>query len=134
MSLCQHQNEVFWNTCFAWHVFALLKLLLQIYHIVSCTTWAKIRIFYCLYLILKHFFLDIILKHFLQEGGDDSVDNFFNDTRDDGHLAAEQEAREEAEIERRENLQEKSASALVDLSLSSKTSQESGTESAAEIR
>ena len=86
------------------------------------------------YLILKHFFLDIIPKHFLQERGDDSVDNFFDDPRDDGHLAAEQEAQEEEEIERRENLQEDSASALADLSLSSKTSQESGTELAAETR
>ena len=49
------------------------------------------------------------------------------DPGDDGHLAAEQEARKEAEIERRDNLQEESASALADLSLSSKTSQEVGT-------
>ena len=49
-------------------------------------------------------------------------------------MAAELKAQEEAEIERRENLQEGSASALADLSLLSKTSQELETESAAETR
>ena len=69
----------------------------------------------------------------MQEGND-SVENLFNDPRDDGHLVAEEEALEEAKIERMENLQEKSVGALADLSLSSKTLQESGTESAAETR
>ena len=61
----------------------------------------------------------------MQEG-DDSVENLFDDPRDDGYLAAEEEALEEADIERRENLQEESAGALADLSLSSKMLQESG--------
>ena len=90
--------------------------------------------FYCLYIILKHFFLDIIPKHFLQEGIDDSVNNLFDDPADDGHLAAEHKALEEAELKQRENLQEESAGALADLSLLSKTLQESGTESAIETR
>ena len=70
----------------------------------------------------------------MQEGIDDSVNNLFDNPADDGHLAAEHEALEEAELEQRENLQEESAGALADLSLSSKTSQELGTESATETR
>ena len=70
----------------------------------------------------------------MQEGSDDSVNDLFDDPIDDRCLPAEQEAMEEAEIERRENLQEESAGALADLSLSSKTSQKSGTEATAETR
>ena len=114
MPIHQHYNEVFGKTFFAWCVFALFQLLLQIYHIVRHTTWAKIGILYCLYIIPKHFFLDNIL----QEGGDDSVDNLFNEPADEDHLAAEQEALEEAELEQRENLEEESAGVLADLSLS----------------
>ena len=70
----------------------------------------------------------------MQEGGDDSVNNLFNELADDGCLAAEQEALEEVELEQRDDLEEESAGALIDLSLSSKTLQESGTESAAKTR
>ena len=82
---------------------------------------------------LAHFCLVLVVVANLphcQEGIDDIINNLFDDPADDGHLAAEHETLEEAELEQRENLQEESAGTLADLSLSSKT----GTESATEMR